>query len=181
MKTNTVVLGLGNTLYGDEGIGVRVAEFLYRYYDFYPDVTIVNAGTQGVALWGRIEKAKRVLILDAVDFSLRPGTVLCKKSLDIANSMTMQKRVVRQGSFFEILALASLCGKKAQDISLVAMQPVQSALGAAMSDAACCSGLPLMVTFALQCIKAWGIVPCLANLERAEREEKDLHQLCNIM
>lgn len=75
-----VVLGLGNILYGDEGFGVRVAERLYSRYAFPDNVEIVDAGTQGHPLLAFVERATRLLLLDAVDFGLQPGTTVEKDS-----------------------------------------------------------------------------------------------------
>lgn len=68
-----IVLGLGNILYGDEGFGVRVAERLYSRYAFPDNVEIVDAGTQGHPLLAFVERATRLLLLDAVDFGLPAG------------------------------------------------------------------------------------------------------------
>ena len=78
-----VVLGLGNILYGDEGFGVRVAERLYSRYAFPDNVEIVDAGTQGHPLLAFVERATRLLLLDAVDFGLQPGTTVEKDSTGI--------------------------------------------------------------------------------------------------
>ena len=78
-----IVLGLGNILYGDEGFGVRVAERLYSRYAFPDNVEIVDAGTQGHPLLAFVERATRLLLLDAVDFGLQPGTIVEKDSTGI--------------------------------------------------------------------------------------------------
>ena len=57
----TVILGLGNLLYGDEGFGVRLAQPMYAHWDFPPDVSVVDGGTQGQTLLTFVEQPKTVL------------------------------------------------------------------------------------------------------------------------
>ena len=60
----TVILGLGNLLYGDEGFGVRLAQHLYAHWDFPPGVSVVDGGTQGQTLLTFVEEADSLLVLD---------------------------------------------------------------------------------------------------------------------
>ncbi len=169
MNTSTVILGLGNVLFADEGIGVRAAQYLYKHYDFPPEVEIVDGGTQGIALLGFVEKAQRLLILDAVDFSLKPGTVVCKGAEEVPRYLTAQKHSVHQGSFSEVLALATLRGAEPQDIQLIGMQPVCLELGAALSAEAQERGVAHMVALALRCLQKWGMQVCYSQ------GQKELH------
>ena len=74
-EQRVVVMGLGNLLWADEGFGVRVAERLYAHYHWPEDVEIVDGGTQGLNLLGYVESAGHLLILDAIDYGLEPGTL----------------------------------------------------------------------------------------------------------
>ena len=91
-----VVLGLGNILYGDEGFGVRVAERLYSRYAFPDNVEIVDAGTQGHPLLAFVERATHLLLLDAVDFGLQPGTTVEKDSTGIPAYLSAHKMSLHQ-------------------------------------------------------------------------------------
>ena len=70
-----VVLGLGNVLWADEGFGVRCVEALQQRWQFNPDVRLVDGGTQGLYLVPHVHSARRLIIFDAVDYGLAPGTV----------------------------------------------------------------------------------------------------------
>lgn len=74
-EQRVVVMGLGNLLWADEGFGVRVAERLYAHYHWPDEVEIVDGGTQGLNLLGYVESASHLLILDAIDYGLEPGTL----------------------------------------------------------------------------------------------------------
>ena len=73
-----IVLGIGNVLWADEGFGVRAVEALQRQWTFadggHP-VELVDGGTQGLYLIQHVQAASRLLILDAIDYGLAPGTL----------------------------------------------------------------------------------------------------------
>jgi hydrogenase maturation protease len=71
----TVVLGAGNVLLGDEGVGVHAVRMLMKE-EYSADVEIIDAGTVGFELLSCLEGAGKVVIVDAVDLSLPPGTVV---------------------------------------------------------------------------------------------------------
>ena len=128
-----VVLGLGNILYGDEGFGVRVAERLYSRYAFLDNVEIVDAGTQGHPLLAFVERATHLLLLDAVDFGLQPGTTVEKDSTGIPAYLSAHKMSLHQNSFSEVLALAELKDCLPEEIRLIGAQPLDMTYGNTLS------------------------------------------------
>ena len=68
------MIGIGNTLMGDDGVGVRVAEELLLR-DLGPDVAVVSGGTDGMALSHHFRDADRVLVVDAIAAGDTPGSV----------------------------------------------------------------------------------------------------------
>lgn len=71
----TLILGVGNILLRDEGIGVRVVEYL-RTQDLPSDIELVDGGTAGADLIDILADRQVVLIIDAIDADAAPGTVL---------------------------------------------------------------------------------------------------------
>lgn len=165
MPARIIVLGLGNLLYADEGLGVRVAEHLYTNYDFPAHVEIVDGGTQGITLLAHVEAADRLLILDAVDFGLEPGTVVIKESGHIPAYITAHKASVHQNSFSEVLGLAELTGVLPKDIVLIGMQPVSLAFGDSLSDEAK-ARLPELAQLALDTLERWDVIPSPSRATR---------------
>jgi hydrogenase maturation protease len=72
----TLVLGLGNVLCGDDGVGVVALERLRRRFRVPADVSLVDGGTLGLSLLPTLEAASRVFILDAVAADAPPGTLV---------------------------------------------------------------------------------------------------------
>ena len=104
MEKNTliVVLGLGNILLRDEGVGVRVIEELQKRYDFSPPVKMIDGGTAGFGLVTEIEGCKKLLVVDAVKAGNEPGTIYKFRRGDITVQIP-QSLSVHDIGFFEAL------------------------------------------------------------------------------
>jgi hydrogenase maturation protease len=73
---STLVLGLGNVLCTDDGLGIVALETLQRRFDLPEAVSLVDGGTLGLALLPVLESARQVWILDAVAADAPPGTLV---------------------------------------------------------------------------------------------------------
>lgn len=148
-------MGLGNILCGDEGLGVRLAERLFTAYDFPPEVYIVDGGTQGMPLLTFVEQADRLIILDAVDFGLKPGTKVVHDG-EMPAYLTAKKLYAHQSSFAEVLGMAQFRGKYPKSVDLIGMQPVDLSYGADLSPEAR-AALPELETACLGVLQKYGI------------------------
>ncbi|MDH3915887.1 MAG: HyaD/HybD family hydrogenase maturation endopeptidase [Chromatiales bacterium] len=119
----TLVLGLGNILWADEGFGVRTVEALNAAYRFPDDVRLMDGGTQGIFLLPWVRAAKRLLILDAIDFGLEPGELRVMHQEDVPRFMGVKKVSMHQAGFQEVLMSAQLADEFPEKISLVGVQP----------------------------------------------------------
>jgi hydrogenase maturation protease len=123
-RREVLVLGIGNMLWADEGFGVRAVEALNAAYAFpAPEVLLLDGGTLGLNLLEYVESSRRVLVFDAVDFGLPPGTlkVLCD---DEVPRWGARKMSPHQNGFNDILALAQLHGRTPDTIVAIGVQPV---------------------------------------------------------
>ena len=119
----TLVLGIGNVLWADEGFGIRAVEALNERYEFPSEVRVMDGGTQGIFLLPWIRSAERLLILDAVDFGLAPATLKLVRGDDVPRYMGVRKVSMHQAGFQEVLSSAELSGELPPDIALVGVQP----------------------------------------------------------
>ena len=124
-EPNVIVMGLGNLLWADEGFGIRLAERLYAHYHWPESVEIVDGGTQGLNLLGYVEQASHLLLLDAIDYGLAPGTLQTYAGDKVPSYLSAKKMSLHQNSFSEVLALADIRGHLPAHIALVGLQPVQ--------------------------------------------------------
>jgi hydrogenase maturation protease len=118
-----VVLGIGNVLWADEGFGVRCVEALQQRYEFAPHVQLIDGGTQGLYLIQHVQAASKLLIFDAIDYGLAPGTLKRVENDDVPRFMGAKKMSLHQTGFQEVLMLALLTEQYPSQVLLVGCQP----------------------------------------------------------
>ena len=118
-----VVLGIGNVLWADEGFGVRCVEALQQRYEFAPEVQLIDGGTQGLYLIQHVQAAGRLLIFDAIDYGLPPGTLKTVENDDVPRFMGAKKMSLHQTGFQEVLMLALLTEQYPEQVLLIGCQP----------------------------------------------------------
>lgn len=104
------VLGVGNILLKDEGVGVRVVEYLDRRYEFAEGVQLVDGGVLGVGLMGLIGNTDHLIVVDAVVKHEPPGT-LYRLADDQVPRRVLSKQSMHQIDLPEVLALCEAIGK----------------------------------------------------------------------
>jgi hydrogenase maturation protease len=83
-KVPLLVLGLGNVLCGDDGLGPAVIHRLLRRYEPPPGTLVLDGGTLGLSLLPLLEDAEAVLMVDAVRADAPPGSFLRLEGADVA-------------------------------------------------------------------------------------------------
>lgn len=120
-----LVLGIGNILWADEGFGVRCAEAFAAAYETPAHITVMDGGTQGLALVGDVAAAARVIVFDAVDFGAAPGTLIEVRGDAVPSFIAAGKMSLHQAGFEDILACARLIGGAPEELLLIGVQPVE--------------------------------------------------------
>ena len=123
-RREVLVLGIGNMLWADEGFGVRAVEALNAAVAYpTPDVLLLDGGTLGLNLLEYVEASRRVLVFDAIDFGLPPGTLKVLRDAEVPH-WGARKMSPHQNGFNDILALAQLHGRTPDTITAIGVQPV---------------------------------------------------------
>ena len=120
-----LVLGIGNLLWADEGLGVRAAEALAEGWDLPHRVTVLDGGTQGLYLLPFLEEADALIVFDAVDYGLPPGTVKVVRDREVPAFLGAKKMSLHQTGFQEVIATAQLVGRCPERLLLIGVQPVE--------------------------------------------------------
>jgi hydrogenase maturation protease len=133
--TNSILLiGLGNILLKDEGVGVHVVNAVKQRYAFSPDVVeIIDGGTMGLDLLPLFEDRDKILIVDAVDFGKEPGFIGMIER-DKIPSVLNSKLSVHHINLSDVLFAAELMGIRPSEICLIGVQPKSLAVGLDMTD-----------------------------------------------
>ena len=154
---DTLVLGLGNVLWADEGFGVRAVEALNAAYRFPGNVRLMDGGTQGIFLLPWVRAARRLLILDAIDFGLDPSELHVILQDDVPRFMGAKKVSMHQAGFQEVLSSAALSGDLPQEVALVGVQPqLLDDYGGSLT-AAVRSRIDEAVELACEVLRGWNI------------------------
>src|SRR5690349_2532755 len=156
------VLGIGNVLWADEGFGVRCVEALQQRWSFDgngPEVQLIDGGTQGLYLIQHVQAATHLLIFDAIDYGLAPGTLKLIEDDAVPRFMGAKKMSLHQTGFQEVLMLAQLTEKFPQSVLLVGCQPqeiddyggsLRPVVRTALEDA---------LALGLDRLRSWGVKP----------------------
>ncbi|MBT8117588.1 MAG: HyaD/HybD family hydrogenase maturation endopeptidase [Gammaproteobacteria bacterium] len=122
-EIDTLVLGIGNILWADEGFGVRCIEELNAGWEFPTPVRLMDGGTQGMFLLPWISNVSRLLIFDAIDFGLAPGELRVIRDDDVPQYMGAKKVSMHQTGFQEVLASARMLTGRPEQLALIGVQP----------------------------------------------------------
>jgi hydrogenase maturation protease len=150
----TAVLGIGNLLLRDEGVGVHAVRALGERYAFPAGVEIIDGGTMGLDLLPFIEGRDALLIIDAVDFSAGPGTIRTMEGSGIKAFLDI-KFSVHQIGLPDMLFAAALRGSTPPRLSLVGIQPGRVETGLEMSPAVM-KRFDELIDTAVGILRSWG-------------------------
>ena len=119
---NVVVLGVGNILLKDEGIGVRVIEELQRRYVFPERARVIDGGTQGLWLMSTIQQADHLIVVDAVTSGGEPGALYRLERSDLPKSLRV-KQSAHDSDLVEALNLCSLLEQEPKSVVVIGVEP----------------------------------------------------------
>jgi hydrogenase maturation protease len=130
--TRTLVLGLGNPIMGDDGVGIAALRALQEEWELPPDVELVDGGTWGMNLLPLIESAGRLILLDAINSGVSPGTLTVLERHQLPRYFAF-KLSPHQIDLREVLAVAELRGALPERLVALGIQPARVEMGTALS------------------------------------------------
>ena len=129
----TLVIGLGNSLRGDDGVGVRVAQVLAQQ-TLPVDVEVVDGGTQGVGIVNQMEDRQRVILVDAANMGQPPGRFV-RFTLDEARLLGDDRQLsVHAAGLRDALLLAQALKVLPGEVVIFGVQPANLAWNNALSS-----------------------------------------------
>lgn len=149
-----LVLGLGNVLCGDDGVGPAVIAELSRRYTPPDGVRVVDGGTLGLALLPLLAEADRVLLVDSVQTGAAPGTLVHLDGDDVTPAVRSQLSVHQVG-VADLLDGLRLCGHWPLCLTLVGVVPATLELQLGRSPAVE-ETIPALVEAVVEEAARWG-------------------------
>lgn len=155
--TRTLILGIGNTLLSDEGVGVQMLDYLRRHHPELADIRMLDGGTLSFTLAPYIESAEHLIVLDAAELLAPAGTVQVFTGTDMDHFAGRTKRSVHEVSLGDLLAIAHLTESLPGRRALVAIQPDNTDWGHDLSSPVR-RALPAAARRVLTLLHQWGVI-----------------------
>jgi len=125
LSNQTLILGLGNILLKDEGIGVHVIRELKKHN--LPGVEIIDGGTAGMDLLSFVKNVQKLIIIDAIRLNKRPGLIYCLHPYEM--EFTRPNISLHQVGVLEILSVAKKLHCLPEDTIIIGVEPKEITWG----------------------------------------------------
>jgi hydrogenase maturation protease len=153
-----LVLGIGNILWADEGFGVRAVELFHQRFAVPKNVTILDGGTQGLYLVQFVQEADSLLVFDAIDYGLEPGSLKLVRDDEVPKFTGAKKMSLHQTGFQEVLSAADFTGRYPARLALIGCQPQDLEDWGGPLTPPVREQLEAAVEFAREILAEWGVV-----------------------
>lgn len=147
------ILGIGNTLYSDEGVGIHALPLLEEVFADDENVELVEGSTDGIKLLGPVEEADFLIVIDAINAGLEGGSLIALYDDEIPAYYGI-KMSIHQVTFQEVLFAAKLRESYPKKIVMIGVQPESLELGVELSEKVR-SRLPQLVERVKAEVDAW--------------------------
>jgi hydrogenase maturation protease len=155
MRNSVAVIGLGNILLKDEGVGVHAVEALKRIYDLPEEVRLIDGGTLGLDLLPFIEGAEKILFVDAMDLKKEPGAIAVIEDQEIP-SLLEPKLSLHHVGLSDLLFASRFMGIQPEKMALIGIQPETMEMGLDLSPAILRRFEELLATIVGK-LREWGL------------------------
>lgn len=129
-----LILGVGNLLLSDEGVGIHAVRRLLEREDLPDEIQIVDGGTAGLALMVYLEDVDRLVIIDAMETGGPPGTLVRLSGNQIPAYMAL-KVSPHEITLPDFLAAAKLRDLYPREVIVWGVQPESMEVGIDLSPA----------------------------------------------
>lgn len=127
------IIGIGNTLYTDEGVGVHILPYLEEALAGFDNVEIIDGATDAMRLLEPVEEADYLIIVDAVNAGKPGGELITLRQEEIPKYYGV-KMSVHQIGFQEVLLAADLRGRLPKEMVMFGVQPASLELNVGLSE-----------------------------------------------
>jgi len=163
---SVLILGLGNLLLRDEGVGVHAVQALGERYQLPDEVEIVDGGTSGMELLDALCGRDHVIVCDAIRSDAQPGSVQRIDGDRLAGFFATRISPHQLG-LSEVLANLELLGERPKRLTIIGVVPEALGLGTELS-AAGRRGMEQSIDFILEDLAALGVRPTREPLTAPE-------------
>jgi hydrogenase maturation protease len=149
-----LVLGIGNTLLQDEGIGIHLLRYLEAHAPTLSPVIYLDGGTLSFTLASEIEAHSHLLVLDAVELHAPPGTICCYRNEAMDEFLGTAKRSAHEVGLLDLLSIARLVDALPCERALIGIQYASFAWGLELTPTVAAS-IPAAAQQAVNLLNHW--------------------------
>lgn len=120
---NILVLGVGNALMQDDGVGTAVTDELLSDSSLPAPLSVIDGGTIGLQLLPQLEDADAVIVVDAAEVQASPGTIRTFLNEEIDQQLSGKRRTVHEVALLDLFSAAGIRGQLPAQRALIAIQP----------------------------------------------------------
>ena len=150
----TLILGIGNNLLTDEGVGIHVVRHLEAHHAEEPGVTYLDGGTLSFTLAEPIAEHDNLIVVDAARFGEPPGTLRCLEGAAMDRYLTGTRASVHEVGLMDLLDISRLSDTFPEHRALIGIEPGSLDWGEFPSQAVAPSIAPA-ATMALELARRW--------------------------
>jgi hydrogenase maturation protease len=153
-STNTLILGIGNTLLSDEGAGIHALNLLQKSNPDLPNLTFIDGGTLSFTLAAYIEDCDRLIVFDAAELKAPPGTVKSMVGGDMDTFLGAARRSPHEVGLLDLFDIARLTESLPDKRALIGIQPRSIEWGMSPTPRVA-KALPVAVEHAVKLLWQW--------------------------
>ena len=153
---NTLILGIGNTLLSDEGVGIHALNLLQSYHPDSNNLTFIDGGTLSFTLAAYIEDCDNLIVLDAAELKAPAGTVRTMSGERMDTFLGAARRSPHEVGLLDLFDIARLTESLPDNRALIGIQPKSIEWGMSPTPSVE-KALPIAVEQAENLLKQWKI------------------------
>jgi hydrogenase maturation protease len=128
-----VIIGIGNVLQKDDGLGVYAASYLYENYTFSPKVEIINGGVEGIHLFNILEENDHVVVLDCLQLDDKPASIYAIPAKEISG-YGLNNGGAHEIGILQCMDMMELQGKEIPEAIVIGIIPGEVTFAFGLSD-----------------------------------------------
>jgi len=165
--TQTLILGIGNTLLSDEGAGIHALNLLQLYHPDLQNLTYVDGGTLSFTLAAYIEDCDNLIVFDAAELKAPAGTVMAMVGTEMDEFLGAARRSPHEVGLLDLFDIARLTESLPTRRALIGIQPQHIGWGMSPTEPVE-SALPVAVNEAEELLVRWNQLSALSVVTHPE-------------
>jgi len=133
MRNSMVIIGIGNVLEKDDGMGVYAATYLNENYAFSKGIKIINGGVQGINLFNVVEENDHIVILDSIGLNDAPASIYAIPAQEISG-YGLNNGGAHEIGILQCMDMLELQGKPVPQTIVIGIVPAEVTFEFALSD-----------------------------------------------